>query len=565
MKVLNLIQGSDEWKETRLSCLCASEAPAMMGASKFMSRNQLLALKKGWRSNPDPKFLTELYESGHAHEAEAREILELELCDEIKPIVGLVEIDGLELLSSFDGLIPGVFQWEHKDWNETLAENVLNGVLEAHYYWQLEHQLLVSGMDFVKFMVSDGTIHRRVSMNYTSVPERREQLIAGWKQFVVDLENYELQPRREVVLARKQESLPALSYSVNNGIVVSNLKDYLPIIKARAEEEMSRVLETDQDFADKAEFNKAVTDARKALKDAVSSVRGEFVSFQDFAETAAEVDAILQKMQSHGERQVKLEKERRKSEIIHIGEEEIHQCIAAIEVEIAPVRILSTWYKVADFAAATKNKRSFDSMQDSVDEEVARVKVELNEVGKVIETNLKTLSEEAGEYRFLFQDLNSIVFQSEEAFRSIVLLRISSYERQQAEISLAKAKAEAEAKARVVPEERVDIKTAIVEESNNVVEDQSSTIATEAHQCTVSMPTVVCVVAKVSDAATYTFCDGAGNVMLELGDSYVPSFFPGENEGDYLILDIDISTGRIINWAAPSSKTLESFIAEKSK
>jgi predicted phage-related endonuclease len=48
MKLLNLVQGTDEWLDARLNHLCASEAPVMMGASSFMSRNQLLDLKKGW-------------------------------------------------------------------------------------------------------------------------------------------------------------------------------------------------------------------------------------------------------------------------------------------------------------------------------------------------------------------------------------------------------------------------------------------------------------------------------------------------------------------------------------
>lgn len=31
-------------------------------------------------------------------------------------------------------------------------------------------------------------------------------------------------------------------------------------------------------------------------------------------------------------------------------------------------------------------------------------------------------------------------------------------------------------------------------------------------------------------------------------DGYVPDFFPGEHYGDYLMLDIDVETGQILNW-----------------
>lgn len=44
-KVLNLSQGSEEWKQARLKHFCASEAPAVMGVSKYMTRTELLDLK----------------------------------------------------------------------------------------------------------------------------------------------------------------------------------------------------------------------------------------------------------------------------------------------------------------------------------------------------------------------------------------------------------------------------------------------------------------------------------------------------------------------------------------
>ena len=75
MEILDLIQGSEEWMETRLAHLCASEAPVMMGDSKFMSRNQLLDLKKGWvaskNSSQDSSFKKKLFKEGHKYEDEA--------------------------------------------------------------------------------------------------------------------------------------------------------------------------------------------------------------------------------------------------------------------------------------------------------------------------------------------------------------------------------------------------------------------------------------------------------------------------------------------------------------
>ncbi|CAB4131573.1 hypothetical protein UFOVP276_23 [uncultured Caudovirales phage] len=39
-------------------------------------------------------------------------------------------------------------------------------------------------------------------------------------------------------------------------------------------------------------------------------------------------------------------------------------------------------------------------------------------------------------------------------------------------------------------------------------------------------------------------------------DGYVPEFFPGNHYGDYVILNIDIDTGKILNWKTPTTGEL---------
>lgn len=57
---------------------------------------------------------------------------------------------------------------------------------------------------------------------------------------------------------------------------------------------------------------------------------------------------------------------------------------------------------------------------------------------------------------------------------------------------------------------------------------------------------------KVCDAGHYTLLGEVAQKMAELDENYVPSFFPGEHHGDYLILDIELETGKILNWKPPS-------------
>lgn len=61
----------------------------------------------------------------------------------------------------------------------------------------------------------------------------------------------------------------------------------------------------------------------------------------------------------------------------------------------------------------------------------------------------------------------------------------------------------------------------------------------------------VTVHAKVCDSASYALCGPNGQVIAERNDDYVPSFFPGEHYGDYIILEINLETGEIVNWKKP--------------
>lgn len=64
---------------------------------------------------------------------------------------------------------------------------------------------------------------------------------------------------------------------------------------------------------------------------------------------------------------------------------------------------------------------------------------------------------------------------------------------------------------------------------------------------------------KVSDCFTATLEDQDGDVLVD-HDGYVPDFMPGDHYGDYVILDIDIDTGKILNWVPPREEQLRKFV-----
>ena len=57
--------------------------------------------------------------------------------------------------------------------------------------------------------------------------------------------------------------------------------------------------------------------------------------------------------------------------------------------------------------------------------------------------------------------------------------------------------------------------------------------------------------AKCSDLFSAMFDDETGNTVADY-NGYVPEFMPGQHWGDYVEIDIDLKTGKILNWAPPS-------------
>lgn len=441
MELLNLVPGTDIWLEERIKRCCASEAPVVQGVSKFMSRKELLALKKGWKANPVGDFKQKLFDKGHEHEDEAREILELETCEDFPPAVGFLVVDGVEMLASFDGLEGGKvggIPWEHKEYNVTLYENVNNSVLEPLYYWQLEHQMLVAGTEDCLFTCSDGTEEKRVSMTYRSVPERRTQLIEGWLQFLIDLDEFEIEAKQEIVVAKVQEAFPLIECRVEGSVVVSNLGEYIPLIQQLSDEQKSIVLDSDQDFKDKDAFNKNVKKGRESLKLKASDIETEFESLAEFNCFVAQADKILQKLQSHGENQVKNANTTKKLKIKNTAHILINEFRQGLSATIKNIQLPE---KVIDWDLIIKGKRNFEKMQDAIDSEIAQLKIHYNEQAEIVRINLASFVELAVDHKFLFSDYIDFIFKDNGDLVNLVKARITEHD--EAEKKRIEKKAEA--------------------------------------------------------------------------------------------------------------------------
>lgn len=423
MKIHNVAQGTPEWHALRADYFTASEAPAMMGVSKQLKRNELLHAKKTGLDRDVHWWVQKyLFDRGHEAESLARPIVERMISDELFPVVGT---EG-NLLASMDGMtMMEDTLFEHKLWNEELASQVNAGELDPHYYWQLEQQLLVSGAERVIFVTSDGTEENMAWMEYRPVTGRAEQLLAGWAQFAEDLAAFEPQPPMPPeAIGRAPENLPALHIEVTGMVTASNLavfKGHALAVFAG----INRDLQTDQDFANAestVKWCKGVEEKLEAAKEhalsQTASIDELFRAIDAISESARATRLELDKL-------VKARKEARRLEIKQGAEQALATHIETINKRLGKVRLPTI---AADFAGAIKGKRTISSLQDACDTELARAKIEANAVAEGIETNLASLRELAGNHTFLFSDAQQLVLKENGDLVAIIKTRIAEHE-----------------------------------------------------------------------------------------------------------------------------------------
>ena len=68
--------------------------------------------------------------------------------------------------------------------------------------------------------------------------------------------------------------------------------------------------------------------------------------------------------------------------------------------------------------------------------------------------------------------------------------------------------------------------------------------------------------AKCSDLFAATLHDKNGDQIGGMYSGYVPSLMPGQHFGDYIELDIDLATGKILNWKVPTKRQIDEFLRE---
>lgn len=443
MIIYELIQGSPEWHEFRANHYGASEAPAMMGKSKYQSRTELIEAKKFGAKEVDPAT-QRIFDAGHEAEAKAIAIAEEIIGEPLFPVTG--SLPGTKLSASFDGLtMDNSIAWEHKLWNIELAKAIEAGELSEHYTIQMDQQMAVSGADRVLFMCSDGTKEYCAWCWY--FPPDLSYLEPGWMQFEQDLAVHEHVPEPESIEVKSIDDLPSLRINVTGMVQSSNLKLYEDQA-TQFIESINTDLKTDDDFANAEKLAKFCKDAEKEIEAAKKAALAQTEDIDQLFQAIDKIKEDMRQKRLQIEKKVKTKKENIKRDILAKSQDKLNEHMMELAVTFGVGIISST----ADFAGAMRNKRTLTSLRDACDTELARAKIVANERHALAMQNREAIPDE---YKFLFSDFAQIALQDHEQFLTLVESRITIHKQREAErLAEQKRIQEAEAKAKAEREVR---------------------------------------------------------------------------------------------------------------
>ena len=447
-EIHNLVQGSPEWHAYRRNKFNASDAAAMLGKSRYVTRTELLAQYAVGTEREISADTQRRFDDGHAYEAAARGIAENIIGEELFPVTMSMDVDGLPLSASFDGLTMGEdVAFEHKSLNADLEAALVIGEIPEEYQYQMEQQLLISGASKVLFMASRGTEETARREWYESRPEIRARLLAGWRQFAEDVQNYQPPEVIPAAVARTMEDLPAVSVKVDGSLaVVSNLDLFAQRLTDFVAG-LNMDPDDDQGFADAEKAVKVLERAQEALQAAENQALAQVASVDQLVRTIAALRDTARSTRLKLEKVVKTQKEAVRARIVQQGKDAIAAHIKGLNLRLGGTYMPDM---AVDFAAAVKGKRTIASLREAVNATLTDAKLKANQIADMIQVNVNALSALDEKYQHLFADRVELVRKAPDDFSARVQLRITEFDQREAKrIEAERERIRAEEAARV--------------------------------------------------------------------------------------------------------------------
>lgn len=439
MKQHELTQGSPEWLAYRATNWNASDAPAMMGASSYKTRDQLLH-EVATGITPEVDSATQRrFDDGHRCEALCRPFAAKIIGEDLYPVVGSSDevIGGRNLSASLDGLtMLEDINFEHKRLNNRLREAMHEGCtgadLPMEYQIQMEQQHMVCGAEKTLFVASEwdseGELVDERHCWYYPNADLAAKIRAGWAQFAVDLAAYTPPEAAPIVSGKAPESLPALRIEVSGAVTASNLAEFkqtaLTAIRG-----VNRELTTDQHFADAEKAVKWCSDVEERLTAAKQHALSQTASIDELFRTMDEISAEAKRVRLDLDKLVKARKEAIREDIVIEGRKALATHIEGLNARLGKPYMPAI---AADFAGAIKGKRTIDSLRDAMSTTLANAKIEASAIADRIQTNLNALRERAADHTFLFADTAQIVLRQPDDVANLITARLAEHQAKEA-------------------------------------------------------------------------------------------------------------------------------------
>lgn len=449
MKTVNLQQGSPEWLAHRRTTRNASDAPAMMGASPYVTRSELVKQYATGITREIDAATQARFDKGHEVEPALRALAEAEIGEDLYPVTGVSD-DGY-LGASFDGVnLDETIIFEAKQTNAEKMASIGRKEFPPVDYWQVVHQFAVcTTAESCVYKVGDGTAGgtRGVIVLREAVEKDIPRLIAGWQQFDADVAAYQPEAPAAAAVGQAPDQLPALSVTARGMVEHSNLAEFREKALA-AISKVNRDLRTDDDFATAELTIKAFKAGEEKLAATKDQILGQMSDVDQVMRTIDEVSAELRRVRLDLGKQVDREKENRKAEIVQAGAAAVRAHYDQINESLGEHRIQPPQSLVLDLGGAIKGKKSLSSIKDAVDTAVAGFKIAASEQAERVRANVKVLEMEVGTWGNLFPDrVQLCASKAPEDLRNLITARIAQAKADQEKRDEEKRQREADAAA----------------------------------------------------------------------------------------------------------------------
>lgn len=457
MKLHKLVQGSQEWHAHRCNHFNASDAPAMMGFSKYKSRDQLLhELAFGGESD----ISQHLANKGHRFEALARPLAEQIIGQDLYPAVGSEGIYS----ASFDGLtIKKDINFEHKMLNDDIRRCQNIDELDPMYKVQMTQQMAIALAPKTLFMASswsnDDALLDKKEFWYEFDEALWLTIQSGWDQFSKDLDALKTNGAKtkaaKVVVAEVDQTFPPLAVQLRGEVVSTNIAVFEQSVNSFIEN-INQDPTTDSDFAISEKVIKFCSSTEESLNQAEQSA---IAQTPDIYRIISTIRALKEKLRSARlglNTKVNNKKEELKVGLITDVRNQFNQHVESLNAEFT--NSMSLKIDQPDFIGAIKGKKSLDSMQSALNDKLAEGKIAADALAKLYRQNITWAKENATEYSFLFQsDFAAIVGKEPVDFQNLINARVNEYKTQEAD-KKAKEAADQAIKAAQVEQPKPEVK-----------------------------------------------------------------------------------------------------------